>query len=69
MESLVNLAKKGRTIVFSIHQPRSNIFAQFDKLLLHEGRVAYAGNYLLLLLLLVFIYLFIFYKKIFCNLN
>jgi ABC-type multidrug transport system ATPase subunit len=41
---LVNLAKKGRTIVFSIHQPRSNIFQKFDEIvLLSGGYIAYAG--------------------------
>lgn len=40
----MSLAKKGRTIIFSIHQPRSNIFQQFDEiLLLNHGKVAYAG--------------------------
>lgn len=44
MESLVRLAKNGRTIVFSIHQPRSNIFSQFDQLiLLSEGQIEYKG--------------------------
>jgi len=45
MACIVDLAKKqGRTIVFSIHQPRSNIFAQFDELILmRAGRIAYAG--------------------------
>jgi len=41
---LVNLAKKGRTILFSIHQPRSNIFQKFDEIiLLSGGNIAYAG--------------------------
>ncbi|KAL0490331.1 ATP-binding cassette, subfamily G protein [Acrasis kona] len=44
MKTITNLSKNGRTIVFSIHQPRSNIFATFhDLLLLHRGQVVYAG--------------------------
>jgi len=46
VESLVRLAKDfNRTIVFSIHQPRSNIVALFDKLLLlQNGDVVYSGR-------------------------
>jgi ABC-type multidrug transport system ATPase subunit len=45
MKCIVDLSKQGRTIVFSIHQPRSNIFAQFDELILmRSGRIAYAGR-------------------------
>ncbi|ODV83454.1 hypothetical protein CANARDRAFT_203144 [[Candida] arabinofermentans NRRL YB-2248] len=46
VESLVRLAKDfNRTIIFTIHQPRSNIVALFDKLLLlAEGGVVYSGN-------------------------
>lgn len=45
MKTIVDLAKKGRTVVFSIHQPRSNIFAQFDEIILmRSGRIAYAGR-------------------------
>ncbi|KAI8917509.1 hypothetical protein DFJ77DRAFT_456678 [Powellomyces hirtus] len=45
VESLVNLARTyHRTIILTIHQPRSNIFALFDKLvLLAKGRVVYSG--------------------------
>lgn len=44
MTTLKKLAQKGRTIIFSIHQPRSNIFAQFDEvLLMHKGNIAYSG--------------------------
>ncbi|VEU21553.1 DEKNAAC102250 [Brettanomyces naardenensis] len=45
VESLVRLAKDfNRTIIFSIHQPRSNIVALFDKLLLlSDGEVVYSG--------------------------
>ena len=46
VESLVKLAKDfKRTIVFTIHQPRSNIVALFDKLiLLSEGDMVYTGD-------------------------
>lgn len=44
MQSLRHLASNGRTIVSTIHQPRSSIFALFDQLcLLSEGRVMYFG--------------------------
>lgn len=45
MKCVVDLAKQGRTVVFSIHQPRSNIFTQFDELILMKsGKIAYAGR-------------------------
>ncbi|XP_014679027.1 PREDICTED: ATP-binding cassette sub-family G member 2-like, partial [Priapulus caudatus] len=41
---LANLAKKGRTIIFSIHQPRYSIYRLFDDMtLLAKGEVAYHG--------------------------
>eukprot|EP00817_Percolomonadidae_sp_ATCC50343_P003641 CAMPEP_0117424024 /NCGR_PEP_ID=MMETSP0758-20121206/4527_1 /TAXON_ID=63605 /ORGANISM="Percolomonas cosmopolitus, Strain AE-1 (ATCC 50343)" /LENGTH=692 /DNA_ID=CAMNT_0005207557 /DNA_START=671 /DNA_END=2745 /DNA_ORIENTATION=+ len=45
IHSLVTLAKKyNKTIIFSIHQPRTNIFAEFDSLmLLSQGRIKYVG--------------------------
>jgi hypothetical protein len=45
IESLVNLAKNyNRTIILTIHQPRSNIYALFDKvILLSKGRLIYSG--------------------------
>eukprot|EP00818_Percolomonas_sp_WS_P000434 CAMPEP_0117450946 /NCGR_PEP_ID=MMETSP0759-20121206/8744_1 /TAXON_ID=63605 /ORGANISM="Percolomonas cosmopolitus, Strain WS" /LENGTH=1065 /DNA_ID=CAMNT_0005243511 /DNA_START=317 /DNA_END=3514 /DNA_ORIENTATION=- len=45
IHELVLLAKnEGRTIVFSIHQPRTNIFNEFDELmLLSKGRLVYVG--------------------------
>ncbi|CAF3700099.1 unnamed protein product [Rotaria socialis] len=44
MECLQKLSRTGRTIVFSIHQPRYSIFKLFDALyLLAGGRCAYHG--------------------------
>eukprot|EP00158_Paraphelidium_tribonemae_P008650 Partr_v1_DN28639_c1_g1_i1_m50047 putative (ABC) transporter len=46
VQSLVRLAKNyNRTVILSIHQPRSNIFAMFDKLLLlaEGGFMVYSG--------------------------
>ncbi|KAI0565719.1 ABC transporter-like protein [Gracilaria domingensis] len=44
MSSLRHLAKNGRTIVTTIHQPRSSIFHLFDMLcLIAEGRTVYFG--------------------------
>ena len=47
IESLVTLAKNfNRTVIFTIHQPRSNIVALFDQLiLLAKGRMVYSGEY------------------------
>lgn len=46
VECLVRLAKTyNRTLVLSIHQPRSNIFHLFDKLvLLSNGEMVYSGD-------------------------
>jgi ABC-type multidrug transport system ATPase subunit len=44
VESLRSLARGGRTIICTIHQPSSEIFEMFDSLcLLAEGRVAFFG--------------------------
>lgn len=44
MTSLRHLARNGRTIVTTIHQPRSSIFHLFDMLcLIAEGRTVYFG--------------------------
>ncbi|MCJ1414761.1 hypothetical protein MMC32_001089 [Xylographa parallela] len=47
VECLVTLAKNyNRTVIFTIHQPRSNIVALFDQLmLLAKGRVVYSGPF------------------------
>lgn len=47
IECLVNLAKTfNRTVVFTIHQPRSNIVALFDQLiLLGKGKTVYSGPF------------------------
>jgi ABC-type multidrug transport system ATPase subunit len=46
VDSLASLAKNyKRTVVFTIHQPRSNIVSLFDQLLvLAQGRVVYSGE-------------------------
>uniref|UniRef100_A0AAR2LAM2 ABC transporter domain-containing protein n=1 Tax=Pygocentrus nattereri TaxID=42514 RepID=A0AAR2LAM2_PYGNA len=42
---LHKLSRNGRTIIFSIHQPRYSIFQQFDHLtLLNKGEIIYAGS-------------------------
>lgn len=44
VETLKSLAKEGRTVVCSIHQPRSSVFSMFDDLvLLAGGKVVYCG--------------------------
>lgn len=41
---LHKLSRRGKTVIFSIHQPRYSIFSQFDHLtLMHKGEVVYAG--------------------------
>lgn len=46
IEVLKGLADEGRTIIFSIHQPRSDMFKQFGGVLLlsRGGDVVYSGN-------------------------
>lgn len=46
IESLVSLARNyNRTVVFTIHQPRSNIVSLFDQLvLLARGKLVYSGE-------------------------
>lgn len=44
MQTLRSLAHEGRTIITTIHQPRSNVFGMFDQLLLlSKGTVMYFG--------------------------
>jgi hypothetical protein len=44
MTTLKNLAKKGRTVIVSIHQPRSEIWELFDRIiLLSQGCEIYEG--------------------------
>lgn len=44
MQALKDLTEDGHTVIASIHQPRSSIFAMFDDLcLLSEGRLVYFG--------------------------
>lgn len=47
VESLVSLARDyNRTVIFTIHQPRSNIVALFDQLtVLAAGKLVYSGAY------------------------
>jgi ABC-type multidrug transport system ATPase subunit len=45
VEAMEVLAKSGRTVLATIHQPSSEVYAMFDKLmLLAEGRVVYFGS-------------------------
>ena len=45
MQTLKEIASSGRTVICSIHQPRSDIFEMFDSILLlaRGGKVAYSG--------------------------
>ena len=39
------VAARGKTIITTLHQPSSELFSMFDKILLiAEGRVAFLGN-------------------------
>ena len=45
METLRKLARAGRTVVASVHQPRSSIYAMLDRvMLLSGGRTVYFGT-------------------------
>jgi ATP-binding cassette, subfamily G (WHITE), eye pigment precursor transporter len=45
VDSMRSLAKQGKTIICTIHQPSSEIFEMFDKLsLLAEGKLAFIGT-------------------------
>jgi ABC-type multidrug transport system ATPase subunit len=44
IKTLADLAKRGRTVFISIHQPRSDIYQLFDSIvLLSKGRLIYSG--------------------------
>lgn len=44
VESLISLARKGRTVLCTIHQPSSQVFAMFEQILIMaEGKTAYMG--------------------------
>ena len=45
MASMKKLTSQGKTVISTIHQPSSEVFAMFDRLLiLAEGRVAFLGD-------------------------
>ena len=45
VENLTSLARDySRTVICTIHQPRSNIVALFDQLLLYQGNLVYSGE-------------------------
>jgi ABC-type multidrug transport system ATPase subunit len=45
VELLKEMASKGKTIICTIHQPSSEVYVLFDRLLLMaEGRTAYLGD-------------------------
>ena len=45
MKAMKNMTRMGKTVVSTIHQPNSEVFALFDRLLiLSEGRVAFLGT-------------------------
>ena len=40
-----NMAEKGKTVLTTIHQPSSDVYAMFDRVLfIAEGRVAFLGD-------------------------
>lgn len=44
LQTLSTLSRRGRTIIISIHAPRSDAYALFDRLcLVSKGRVVYSG--------------------------
>lgn len=45
IQTLKSLARKGRTVIVSVHQPSSQMFHEFDDLILmSQGVIVYAGN-------------------------
>ncbi|GMK58369.1 hypothetical protein CspeluHIS016_0504010 [Cutaneotrichosporon spelunceum] len=44
LQTLSNLARRGRTVILSLHAPRSDAYPLFDRIaLLSKGRVVYSG--------------------------
>lgn len=45
MNVMKEMTRRGKAVIFTIHQPSSEVFAMFDRvLILAEGRVAFLGN-------------------------
>lgn len=45
LQVLKGLAQTGKTVISTIHQPSSEVYSMFDKLLLMaEGKVAFMGS-------------------------
>ncbi|GAA57895.1 ATP-binding cassette sub-family G member 2, partial [Clonorchis sinensis] len=45
IKTLKNLSRRGRTIIFSIHQPKYSIYKLFDSLtMVFRGRLVYHGR-------------------------
>ena len=45
VEVLGSMAQKGKTIICTIHQPSSELYAMFDRILfMAEGRTAFLGD-------------------------
>lgn len=45
VQVLKNLAQRGKTVICTIHQPSSEVYAMFDKILLmSDGRTAFLGS-------------------------
>jgi ABC-type multidrug transport system ATPase subunit len=51
LEIMKSLAKSGRTVISTIHQPSSEIFGMFDKLLLLvRGELIYQVNFIIIII-------------------
>lgn len=45
VESMKRIAKNGKTIIFTIHQPSSDLFEKFDRVcFVSEGRMMFLGD-------------------------
>lgn len=45
VQTLKSMAQSGKTVICTIHQPSSELYTMFDKLLLMaEGRIAFLGT-------------------------